>query len=445
MNTFITILVLIVMLGILISTHELGHLLVAKAFNVYCLEYSIGFGPKLFSWKTKKGETTYSLRAFPLGGYVSMYQEGVELPEGVVIPADRCLEHKKAWQKSLVMLAGITVNLLTCVLFTFIYTIGFPTYYQSEAIYTGYKDEAGTSNIIAYGLWANGKIGNEDINSDNEILYIPEIAVDSNNNQIGFVLDSSATITRNGESTTVVAVYLYQNLKENDLLNCTTFYYAKENYSPTEVESKMGIVNKADTDKETFNVRDGDVLSMNLMFLDVESKDARPEYKDVRNTYTYASKAVANGDNVSWEEDTLSVTTLKYWAPLGERIKNGFSMLGNYFVSIGQGLKSIFTFNFSQIGSVVAMGSVLSQSSAAVGWGRTFFVYGGFLGLNLAILNLLPFPGLDGWQLLVVIVEKIRGKKIPDKVKGIVSMVGIGILLLFGIAIIIKDIVGLII
>ena len=113
------------------------------------------------------------------------------------------------------------------------------------------------------------------------------------------------------------------------------------------------------------------------------------------------------------------------------------------FVAIGQGLGALFSFDFSQLGSVVAMGSVLSQSSAAMGWGRTFFFYGGYLALNLAILNLIPIPGLDGWQLLVTGVEKVFRRKIPDKIKNIVSYVGLGLLLLLGVGIIVKDVIGL--
>lgn len=443
MNTVITVIVLVVMLGILISTHELGHLLVAKAFNVYCLEYAIGFGPKIFSWKTKRGETTYSLRAIPLGGFVSMYEDGVELPEGVEVPPERCLSGIKAWKKALVMVAGITVNLITCVLFTLIYTIAFPNYYQTEAIYTGYTD--GTSNVVAYGLWADGTVDGVTVSGDSSVLYTPEIAVDSKDNQIGFVLDSKATFTHDGTTDTVVAIYLYQNIKANDLLSCTTFYYAKTDYTPTELDTKLGIYNKADTDRGVYKVTPGSKLSMSLEFLETSSKEDRPQFKEVRTAHTFEAEARANEDgSIAWtSEDSIKFSALKYWDSFGERVKDGFAMVGNYFVSIGLGLKAIFSFNFSQVGSVVAMGSVLSQSSAAVGWGRTFFVYGGFLGLNLAILNLLPFPGLDGWQLLVVLIEKIRGKKIPDKVKGIVSMIGIGLLLAFGIAIIIKDIIGL--
>ena len=63
--------------------------------------------------------------------------------------------------------------------------------------------------------------------------------------------------------------------------------------------------------------------------------------------------------------------------------------------------------------------------------------------MNLAILNLLPFPGLDGWQVLVLVVEAVAHKSIPEKVKNIVSFVGLAILFAFMVLIIIKDVIGL--
>ena len=119
MNTFITILILILMLGILLATHELGHLLLAKGFNVFCLEYSIGFGPRLFKFRKRGGETDYSLRLLPLGGYVSMYAEGVELEDGQSVPPERSIEGISAGKRALVMLGGIAMNLLFSLIFTF--------------------------------------------------------------------------------------------------------------------------------------------------------------------------------------------------------------------------------------------------------------------------------------------------------------------------------------
>ena len=86
------ILLIIAILGVLVSIHEAGHLSMAKAFNVYCFEYSIGFGPAIIHKKRKKGETYFSVRVLPLGGYVSMYGEPGAVPDGVEEPpAERSL------------------------------------------------------------------------------------------------------------------------------------------------------------------------------------------------------------------------------------------------------------------------------------------------------------------------------------------------------------------
>ncbi|MBR3675150.1 MAG: site-2 protease family protein, partial [Bacilli bacterium] len=107
------ILIVIVMLGVLIAIHELGHLATAKLFKVYCFEYSIGMGPKIFSKKRKNGETAFSLRAVPFGGYVSMYGEEGAVPDGMVEPPfERYLNHIAKWKKAIVLVAGVTINFI---------------------------------------------------------------------------------------------------------------------------------------------------------------------------------------------------------------------------------------------------------------------------------------------------------------------------------------------
>ena len=83
------ILLFIVCLSLLIMIHELGHFTAAKIFKVYVMEYSIGFGPALIHKKRKDGETYFSLRAIPFGGYVSMFGEEVQLEEGQTIDKSR--------------------------------------------------------------------------------------------------------------------------------------------------------------------------------------------------------------------------------------------------------------------------------------------------------------------------------------------------------------------
>ncbi len=101
----------IVVLGVIVLVHELGHLITAKIFKVYCYEFSIGMGPKIHSWKGK--ETVYSLRLIPLGGYVAMAgekEEELEMYPNIEIPKGRSLASIKPWKKIIVLVAGAVMN-----------------------------------------------------------------------------------------------------------------------------------------------------------------------------------------------------------------------------------------------------------------------------------------------------------------------------------------------
>jgi len=111
-----TIIYFLILLSVIICIHEAGHLLAAKKFGVYCYEYSFGMGPVI--WKKKTKETQYSIRAVPIGGFVSMAGEpdGDEAYPDVVVPEGRRLVDKPAWQRIIIMLAGVMMNFLLCLL-----------------------------------------------------------------------------------------------------------------------------------------------------------------------------------------------------------------------------------------------------------------------------------------------------------------------------------------
>ncbi len=98
--------VAILMFGFLIFIHELGHFLTARLFHVTIYEFAIGMGPKLISWKSKKNGTAYSLRALPIGGFVSMAGEDEESDD------EGSLKKKKVWQRMIVTAAGSVFNLV---------------------------------------------------------------------------------------------------------------------------------------------------------------------------------------------------------------------------------------------------------------------------------------------------------------------------------------------
>ncbi len=122
-----TIFSFILVLGLLIFVHELGHFIVAKLFRVRVLKFSLGFGPRLFGRVV--GETEYVVSAFPLGGFVKMFGENPDEQEGAASERERSFAHKKVWQRFLIILAGPVFNLAFSVfLFFLVFTfIGVPT------------------------------------------------------------------------------------------------------------------------------------------------------------------------------------------------------------------------------------------------------------------------------------------------------------------------------
>jgi regulator of sigma E protease len=113
---------LVVLLGLLIFVHEMGHFLVAKYFKVRVEVFSLGFGPKLF--KFKRGDTTYALSAIPLGGYVKMFGDD-PTAQIDVLEQKHSFTHKPVSQRFAIVLAGPIVNFLfAIVLFSIIATMG---------------------------------------------------------------------------------------------------------------------------------------------------------------------------------------------------------------------------------------------------------------------------------------------------------------------------------
>ena len=111
----VTLILFIILLGSIIFIHEGGHFLFAKLTGIYVYEFALGMGPKLFSFK--KGETEYSLRAIPIGGFCQLAGEEGEVED---LPRDRTLPGKKPWQKFLVMFFGAGFNFISAILVLFL-------------------------------------------------------------------------------------------------------------------------------------------------------------------------------------------------------------------------------------------------------------------------------------------------------------------------------------
>jgi regulator of sigma E protease len=120
MNVLINILSLLVVLGVLVFVHELGHFLAAKYFGIWVHRFALGIGKPIPGLRVQRGETEYAICWLPLGGYVKMASREEDpassaLEGGAVsasVPPDRVFEGKPVWQRMIVILAGVTMNVL---------------------------------------------------------------------------------------------------------------------------------------------------------------------------------------------------------------------------------------------------------------------------------------------------------------------------------------------
>ena len=115
---FVSLLVLIFILGLIILVHEFGHFIWAKIFKVHIYEFSIGMGPIIFTHKGKKDKIDYNIRAIPIGGFVSMAGEVYEDDEKINKKSFMC--NKPWYQRVIILVAGVVNNFLLALLFLFI-------------------------------------------------------------------------------------------------------------------------------------------------------------------------------------------------------------------------------------------------------------------------------------------------------------------------------------
>lgn len=392
MSTFLGILLALLALVTLIVIHEFGHFIAAKIFNVYVNEFSIGFGPLIFSKKRKTGETKFSIRWIPLGGYCSMIGEDIpEMTEEEVaslspsdqelyslyktLPANRKLNGISRWKRCIILLAGITLNFIVGYLLFFFYAIDVPVVYSYENYVQVQED-----SLASKAGWSN-----EDIIIGGE--YIVTI----------------------GEDVTKSKPFEISSDSAEEKLQLYYAFNKALNQAPSTLD-----------DKVVFNL----------------------ETSNEEKTINLEVSAIDNNGTLSWESIGISFvpitrrTTPTEWFTISGRMFG--EGCGAIFVALGQ----IFTpEGFSNLGGIISIVQVSTMASSIGAY--YFFGVWALVSVNLAIFNLLPFPGLDGWQFLVTIIEGITKKEIPSKFKTIMTYIGFGLLLTLFVVVTFKDIFSL--
>ena len=420
-SSILYILLFVFCLSVLIVVHECGHLIAAKSFNVYCHEFSIGFGPKIFSKKRRFGETYFSMRCIPFGGYVSMYGEGVEIPDGnggiKEIAPQRSLNGIAKWKRAIILLAGVTMNALLALTVFFFYEGCFPkTDLYAANITVG---EVGT---VAY----DAGMRTEDL------IYIEET-----NLQYVYGIDKAGVIEHNNGDTETVYVVLDGSriLGYNKL---SWGYYLHFCYA--DADGNIAYDKQFNTD----NLKDVKCVKFAIYKLNVdeEKQEAYKSEEKFDITLDVVYQTTDSGEILyAFEDLGLYLTKEEHYNKnLGETVKNTFVDFGQASAAIVKGFVAMFTTSegFQSAGGLIAIAN--ETTNILKNYGLSNFIYAwGLISVNLAIVNLFPFPGLDGWQLLVLIVEGIAHKEIPNKVKTILSVVGILLLFAVMILLLIKD------
>ena len=197
-----TLIYFILILGITVFIHELGHFIFAKHAGIYVYEFSIGMGPQIFKFHRKNDETEYSIRLLPIGGYVQMAGEEIEADED--IPKEKQMTHKKWHQRFMTVIAGILFNFLLAIFIFFIVGLinGVPTETTTVA------DVSKNSAAFKAGLKSGDKIlkinGTKIVSSDHLMLLV----------QINVKDKMNMTILRDGKEKALQITP--KEIKEND-------------------------------------------------------------------------------------------------------------------------------------------------------------------------------------------------------------------------------------
>ena len=463
------ILLMIIMLGVLVSIHEAGHLTMAKIFKVYCFEYSIGFGPALLKKKRKKGETYFSIRAVPFGGYVSMYGEAGAVPEGMEEPpAERSIEAIAKWKKCFILLAGVTMNFILGLVLIYLSNSVCPRFYTGtraavtpEGTTTLLKIESTFDDKTIEFISTNPAFdpslgfGSYEVvfpitEKDGYTVLDAEVTIEHKNAEGQYIPEPDKYVALYGPPTVIAD----HNLNDSIRL----FPIDKKN-APTERDLSYGITNLPYAFDANGNSQEIVVskLSPGTRFeikapICPYTKAGTAEEVSAANENFFKNKLIRGSgplftftvdDNNVLSKSGIEVNTCQHWNTFGESWQRWAEDVPNACSAIVKGFASLFTpGGFKNLSGVVGITAALPQINAA-GGARMILYFAGMLSINLAFFNLLPFPALDGYAFVVTVIEGITKKKVPSKVANILSI--IGFVLLFGlmIAVTIKDVIGL--
>ncbi len=448
MSTFLN---FIVVLGILIFFHELGHFLVARLFGVGVERFSLGFGPRLFG-KTV-GRTDYRISLFPLGGYVKMVGEE---PDSPLPPEDIpfAFNHKPVAPRSLIVAAGPLFNVLLAIL---IFTAG---------IYF-----AGLPSIrpVVRSVEKEGPAHVAGLRNGDFIETIDSVQVDSWRG-IDEILNKSQgepltlQVTRNGESLTFKIKPQQTGAKDVYGDDITYYDLGIEGYT-----EPSAVVDQTIKDKpaEKAGIEQGDLITAidgqpierwetmqeivssskghSLLFKVLRGNETfefeiKPEEVQEKNAMGVKESVYRIGIQRAGitipKEDQITLD-IGLWGALTKGVKQTWNVVkatGYFFVKLVE--RKVPT---EAIGGPIRIALLADQQAEEGFLAWLYFI--AIISVNLAVINLLPIPVLDGGHLLFFAIEAVQRKPVSLRMRETAQQVGMFLLLLLMIFVFYNDIV----
>jgi regulator of sigma E protease len=436
-------------LSILVILHELGHFLAARAFGIKVEKFYLFFdawGFKLFSFKV--GDTEYGVGWLPLGGYVKisgMIDESMDTEQMALPPQPWEFRSKPAWQRLIVMLGGIIVNIIVGIVIFWIITFKYgEKFIPNDQLVNGiHPGIVGRTIGLQTGdriLAINGQkiIRFEELISAKVLLGSPKLTISRNGNAIDLkvpetVLDS---ISEHGPEEFVVPRMVIDSIKHVT--------------APADIKAPSGLFVwiknlfvkpkpvKIITPAYDAGMKDGDkpieINGKPVRFSDDFIKEiSSSKGKVVHIKVSRAGKVIDLNPKVSTEGNIgilfkmVKLPSKHVEYGLVESLGIGSRKAWTTFADNGKGIWKMITAKVSarNISSPIGIAQVYG---AEFEW-ENFWRLTGLISIALAFMNLLPIPALDGGHVVFLIIEMIKGKPLNDKIMERAQIVGFVILL----------------
>ena len=423
---------MILALSIIVAIHEFGHLITAKIFGMRVEKYFIGFPPKIFSFKYKG--TEYGLGSVPLGGFVKIsgiIDESFDTKHVNKKPEPWEFRAKPAWQRLIVMLGGIVLNVITGIII-FISL----TYKNGDQFIS--KDEINKHGIIALelgkeiGLETGDKIIN--INGEDWIKD-----TDLFNPNVFFEEESFYTIERNGNIIKVTFPDDFLN-KFSSEKEINSFIKIRSPFTINEVvegsEAYNSGIKKGD---KIISIGDENIIDM-FEFHEKIKDNNNINLKILRDKKLININVSKNSEGkigIIMKPDAINYSKINY--SFYESIPIGTAQAFSIFVINVKAFGQMFSGNIDPRKSMSGPIGIAQIFGSNFNWDK-FWRLTGLISMVLAFMNLLPIPALDGGHALFISLELLTGYKPSEKFLEYSTRFGVIILLTLMGFVIINDI-----